>query len=86
MITKYQISQIKDEKNQFKHVFECHWNETSLARLYEKIDAQIEGGALIDIVKQNALSYNPSNQSLLVELVLDASDLFDESNKESEEE
>lgn len=86
MITKYQIAQIKDQNNQFKHLVECHWNETSLSKLYDKIDAQIEGGALIDIVSQNPISYDKSAQRLLVELVLDASDLFNEDSGEIDEE
>jgi hypothetical protein len=82
MITKTQLRDLKDSNNQVKHMFEIPWNETSLSRLYEKIDAQIEGGALLDIVKATPISFDSGRGTLMVEMVLDCSDLFEENEEE----
>lgn len=78
MITKTQLRELKDQNNQVKHLFEIPWNETSLSRLYEKIDANIEGGAVLDIVKATPISFDSARETLMVELTLDCSDLFEE--------
>lgn len=85
MITKAQLRDLKDSNNQVKQMFELPWNETSLSRLYEKIDAQIEGGALLDIVKATPISFDSGRETLMVELILDCSDLLEDGEEEDEE-
>lgn len=78
MITKAQIRNLKDQNNHFVHIFEVDWNETSLSRLYDKMDAQIEGGALVDILKAEPISFDESRGMLSVEITMDVSDLFED--------
>lgn len=78
MITKTQLRALADSNNQVKHLFEIPWNETSLSNLYNKVDLNIEGGALIDIAKATPVSFDLARETLMVELVLDCSDLFEE--------
>ena len=63
-------------------MFEIPWNETGLSSLYNKIDANIEGGAILDIVKATPVSFDAGRETLMVELVLDCSDLFEEGEEE----
>jgi hypothetical protein len=78
MITKSQLQELKDSNNIVKHAFEIPWNETSLSRLYEKVDSNIEGGSLIDIRKATPYSFDKERETLMVEMELDCSDLFQE--------
>jgi hypothetical protein len=77
MITKAQLKQMKDSNNHVKHSFEVSWEETSLSRLFDKIDASVEGGALIDIVSAKPIEFIKEREALIVEIVMDVSDVFD---------
>lgn len=61
------------------------WEETSLSRLYGKIDASVEGGALVDIVSAKPVSFDPERLTLTIEIVMDISDLLEEHEDEEEE-
>jgi hypothetical protein len=78
MITKIQIKDLVDSKNQFKHVIDVPWEQTSLSRLYDMVDATIQGGALIDIASVKPIEFNKESETITVEMVLDCSDLFQE--------
>jgi hypothetical protein len=78
MITKQQLRANCDSKNHFKHSFEIPWNETSLSRLYDKLDANIESGALVDIVSVKPVGFIKEREALVVEIVIDCSDIFEE--------
>jgi hypothetical protein len=82
MITKAQLRELKDQNNIVKHLFEIPWNETGLSRLYEKIDANIEQGALIDISKATPVSFDPERETLMVEIEMNCSDLFEDSEED----
>ena len=82
MITKSQLRAKLDSNNCFTTTFEVPWNETQLSRLYDTVDAQIEGGALIDILSANPVAYDFERQMVVVEMELDCSDLLDESSTE----
>jgi hypothetical protein len=84
MITKAQLKADKDEQNRAKYQFDMPWDETSIARVYDKIDASVEGGALIDIVSVEPISYNPDTQTMKIEVVLGLDDLFSEEDVDSE--
>ena len=81
MITKAQLKKLKDSNNHVTLEFDIPWNETSLARLYDKLDAQLEGGALVDIVSVEPLSFNSETQSILVEIEIDISDMLEETEE-----
>lgn len=82
MITKTQLRDLVDSNNRFTHTIEVPWEQTSLSRLYDLIDAQIQGGSLIDIVSAKPISLDSARESLMVELVLDCSDLFEGGEEE----
>ena len=86
MITKTQLRALLDKDNKFTWTHEVPWNETHLARLYDAVDAQIEGGSLIDIVSAQPMAFDFERESVVVELVLDCSDLLDGDEPSSEEE
>lgn len=78
MITKTQLRDLIDSNNRFTHITEVPWEQTSLSRLYDLIEAQIEGGSLIDIVSANPIGFNQERKTIKVELALDCCDLFEE--------
>lgn len=78
MITKAQLKQSADSNNHVKHSFEFPWDETSLARIYDKIDAQVEGGALIDVFSAKPIEFIAERGAIVVEVVMDISDLLEE--------
>jgi len=84
MITKAQLKIDKDEQNHVKYQFDMPWNETSLSRLYDKINAAIEYGALADIVSASPISLDKENYAIRVEVVLDVSDIFEENPDEED--
>ena len=86
MITKTQLKADKDEQNRVKYQFDMPWDETSLSRLYDKIDAAIEYGGLADIVSAVPVSFDKENDTIRVEVVLDVSDIFEEIEEDEEEE
>lgn len=86
MITKEQLKADKDDQNHVKYQFDMPWDETSLSRLYDKIDAAIEGGGLADIVSTVPVSFDKENNTIRVEVVLDVSDIFEENPDEEDEE
>ena len=86
MITKAQLKADKDDQNRAKYQFDMPWDETSIARVYDKIDVSVEGGALIDIVSVTPISYNPETQTMKIEVVLGLDDLFSEEDVDSEAE
>jgi hypothetical protein len=85
MITKAQLKADKDSQNRVKYQFDMPWDETSLARLYDKIDETIEFGGLVDIVSAAPVSFNKENDTIRVEVVLDVSDIFEEIEEDEEE-
>ena len=86
MITKAQLKADKDEQNHVTYQFDMPWSETSIPRLYDKIDAAIEGGGLADIVSAIPISFDKENNTIRVEVVLDVSDIFEENPDEEDEE
>jgi hypothetical protein len=80
MITKAQLKADKNEQNRVKYLFDMPWDETSLARLYDKMDAAIEGGSLVDIVSAVPISFDKENNTIKVEVTLNLSDLFEETS------
>jgi len=82
MISKIQLRELKDPNNHFVWPTEVNWQETSLSRIYEHIDAQIEGGALVDIVSVKALAFNKEREALVLEITLDVTDLFEGGEEE----
>ena len=86
MITKTQLKADKDEQNRVKYLFDMPWDETSLSRLYDKMDAAIEGGSLADIVSAVPISFDKENNTIRVEVTLDVSDVFEETEEDEEEE
>jgi hypothetical protein len=85
MITKTQLKEDKDSQNRVKYQVDMPWDETSLARLYDKMDATIEFGNLVDIVSAVPVSFNKENNTIRVEVVLDVSDIFEENPDEEDE-
>lgn len=85
MITKTQLRALVDKRNEFTWTHEVPWNETHLARLYDAVDAQIEGGSLIDIVSAKPVAYDFERETINVEFVLDCSDCFQEDQGLEEE-
>jgi len=85
MITKTQLKADKDEQNRVKYQFDMPWDETSLARLYDKINAAIEFGEFADIVSPVPVSFNKENNTIKVEVSLDVSDIFEENPDEEDE-
>ena len=85
MITKAQLKADKNEQNRVKYLFDMPWDETSLARLYDKMDAAIEGGSLVDIVYAVPISFDKENNTIKVEVTLNLSDLFEENPDEEDE-
>jgi hypothetical protein len=81
MITKAQLRELVDSNKRFTWTHIVPWNETHLARLYDAVDAQIEGGSLIDIVSARPVNLD-EKETILVEMVLDCSDLFEDGEKE----
>ncbi len=86
MITKTQLRALLDKDNTFTWTHEVPWNETHLARLYDAIDAQIEGGSLIDIVSAEPIDFDLARNTVSIKFVLDCSDLLDGAELSSEEE
>lgn len=86
MITKEQLKAVKNDQNLVTYQFDMPWDETSLSRLYDKIDAAIEGGGLADIVSTVPVSFDKENNTIRVEVVLDVSDIFEENPDEEDEE
>lgn len=78
MITKAQLKERADSNNHVKHSFEMQWDETSLSRIYDKIDACVEGGALIDVVAAKPIAFVAEREALVVEVTMDISDLLEE--------
>lgn len=85
MITQAQLKADKDEQNRVKYQFDMPWDETSLARLYDKIDASIEGGRWANIISSVPISFDKENNTIRVEVALDLSDVFEEHPEEEEE-
>lgn len=85
MITKTQLKEKADSNNLVKHSFEMPWDETSLSRIYDRIDASVEGGALIDIVSAKPIEFHPERLTLSVEVVMDITDMLEEQPDEEEE-
>lgn len=77
MITKFQLLELIDANKRFTWTHTVPWNETSLSRLYDAVEQQIEGGAIIDIVSARPINLD-ANETILVEMVLDCSDIFEE--------
>jgi hypothetical protein len=86
MITKTQLKADKDDQNRVKYQFDVPWDETSLSRLYDKIDAAVEGGSSVDIVSATPVSFDKENNTIKVEVTLDVSDVFEEEDVDSEDE
>ena len=86
MITKTQLKAVKNDQNLVTYQFDMPWDETSLSRLYDKIDAAIEGGGLADIVSTVPVSFDKENNTIRVEVTLDVSDVFEEEDVDSEDE
>lgn len=86
MITKTQLKADKDDQNLVTYQFDMPWSETSIPRLYDKIDAAIEGGGLADIVSAIPISFDKENNTIRVEVTLDVSDVFEEEDVDSEDE
>ena len=86
MITKAQLKAVKNDQNLVTYQFDMPWDETSLSRLYDKIDAAIEGGGLADIVSTVPVSFDKENNTIRVEVTLDVSDVFEETEEDEEEE
>ena len=86
MITKTQLKAVKNDQNLVTYQFDMPWDETSLSRLYDKIDAAIEGGGLADIVSAVPVSFDKENNTIRVEVTLDVSDVFEETEEDEEEE
>lgn len=85
MITKTQLRNlVQDSNNRFTHITEVPWEQTSLSRLYDTVDAQIEGGSLIDIVSAKPIGFDAERQTIKVEMVLDCSDLFEEQQEDED--
>lgn len=85
MITKLQLREGKDENNRFTWTTEVNWQETHLSSLYSHIDAQIEGGALIDIASVKPLSFDLEREMITIQVVLDLNDMLEENPDEEEE-
>jgi len=83
MITKTQLRELVDSNKQFTWTHSVPWNETSLARLYDAVDAQIEAGSLIDIVSAKPIGFDAEQETIKVEMVLDCSDLLEEAEEDS---
>ncbi len=62
------------------------WDETFIARLYDKIDETIEDGGLAGIVSAVPISFDKENGTIKVEVTLDLSDIFEEEDIDSEDE
>lgn len=86
MITKAQLKAVKNDQNLVTYQFDMPWDETNLSRLYDKIDAAIEGGGLADIVSTVPVSFDKENNTIRVEVTLDVSDVFEEEDVDSEDE
>lgn len=84
MITQTQLKADKDDQNRVKYQFDMPWDETSLARLYDKIDASIEGGRWANIISSVPISFDKENNTIRVEVTLDVSDVFEEEDVDSE--
>lgn len=80
MITKTQLREDKDGQNRVKYQFDMPWDETTLSRLYDKIEREIEGGALIDIISAVPISLDLANNTIKVEVTLGLDDLFSQEN------
>lgn len=85
MITQAQLKADKDDQNRVKYQFDMPWDETSLARLYDKIDASIEGGRWANIISSVPISFDKENNTIRVEVTLDLSDVFEEHPEEEEQ-
>lgn len=86
MITKAQLKADKDDQNRVKYQFDMPWDETSISRLYDKIDASVESGSLADIVSAVPISFDKENNTIKVEITLELSDVFEEEDVDSEDE
>lgn len=86
MITKTQLQADKDDQNRVKYQFDTPWDETSLARLYDRVHAEIEFGDLADIVSAVPVSFDKESNTIRVEIVLDVTDIFEEHPNEDDEE
>lgn len=84
MITKTQLRNLKDQNNHFTWITEVNWQETSLSRLFEHIDAQIEGGALVDIVSVKPLAFDKEREMMTLEVVLNVTDALEVDEEEEE--
>lgn len=82
MITKSQLRELVDANNRFKHSIEVPWEQTSLSRLYDILDSSIQGGSLVDIVSAKPYSFDQARETLMVELLLDCSDILESSGEE----
>ena len=85
MISKLQLKEGKDENNRFTAILHVNWQETSLSRVYDAIDQQVEGGSLADIVSMKPIAFDPEKEQITVQVVLDVSDILEEQDDESEE-
>jgi len=84
MITKAQLKADKDSQNRVKYLFDMPWDETSLSRLYDKMDAAIEGGSLVDIISAVPISFDKDKNTIKIEVTLDLSDLFEDTSHQDE--
>lgn len=83
MITKTQLKNKVDSNNCFNFIAYMPWNGTSLARLYDAVAEQIEGGCLIDIVKARPTAFDLEKEIITVEILLNCSDaLIDDEEEE----
>lgn len=82
MITKAQLRADKDGQNRAKYEFDLPWDETSLSRLYDKIDNCVECGSLADIISAVPLSFDKTNNTIKVEVTLGLDDIFDPNTEE----
>lgn len=78
MITKFQLLELIDANKRFTWTHTVPWSETSLSRLYDAVEQQIEGGAIIDIRKARPVGYDFTKEVVEVEMELDCSDIFEE--------
>jgi hypothetical protein len=77
MITKSQLRNKVDSNKCFNFIAHVPWSETSLSRLYDIVDAQIEAGSLIDIIKARPVAFDLEKEIVTVEIVLDCSDVLE---------
>jgi len=71
-------SLVNPANNQFQFSFEMDWDKTTLGHMHDKLDASFEGGAFLNIAGAAAVDFDKESGKLFVEVLIDASDLFEE--------